>query len=71
VSERDSWPEAPSLDDPPGSEDEAAEAEVETPQPEVETAEAMLLSRSRARKLTVPPARSGSVAMRDHSRIFS
>ena len=37
MSERDSWPEAPSLDDPPGSEDEAAEAEVETPEPEVET----------------------------------
>ena len=37
MSERDSWPEAPSLNDPPGSEDEAAEAEVETPEPEVET----------------------------------
>jgi 6,7-dimethyl-8-ribityllumazine synthase len=29
VSERDSWPEAPPLEDPPGEEDEAPEAEVE------------------------------------------
>jgi len=29
VSDRDSWPEAPSLEDPPGEEDEAPEAEVE------------------------------------------
>ena len=29
MSERDNWPEAPSLEDPPGEEDEAPEAEVE------------------------------------------
>ena len=29
MSERDGWPEAPSLEDPPGEEDEAPEAEVE------------------------------------------
>ena len=29
MSERDSWPEAPPLEDPPGEEDEAPEAEVE------------------------------------------
>ena len=40
VSERDSWPEAPSLEDPPGAEDEAPEAEVETPEPEVESDDA-------------------------------
>ena len=40
MSERDSWPEAPSLEDPPGAEDEAPEAEVETPEPEVESDDA-------------------------------
>jgi 6,7-dimethyl-8-ribityllumazine synthase len=40
VTERDSWPEAPSLEEPPGEEDEVAEAEVETPEPEVEMADA-------------------------------
>ena len=39
MSERDSWPEAPSLEDPPGDEDEAPEAEIETPEPEVESSE--------------------------------
>jgi len=39
VSDRDSWPEAPSLEDPPGEEVEALETEVETPEPEVETPE--------------------------------
>ena len=29
MSDRDSWPEAPSLEDPPGEEDEAPEAEVD------------------------------------------
>ena len=29
MSDRDSWPEAPSLEDPPGEEDEAPQAEVE------------------------------------------
>jgi 6,7-dimethyl-8-ribityllumazine synthase len=32
VSERDSWPEAPSLEEPPGEEDEAPEVEVEAPE---------------------------------------
>ena len=32
MSERDGWPEAPSLEDPPGVEDEAPEAEVEAAQ---------------------------------------
>jgi 6,7-dimethyl-8-ribityllumazine synthase len=40
VSERDSWPEAPSLEDPPGAEDEALETEVEAPEPEVESDDA-------------------------------
>ena len=40
MSERDSWPEAPSLEDPPGAEDEALETEVEAPEPEVESDEA-------------------------------
>jgi len=45
VSERDGWPEAPSLEDPPGEEDEAPEAEVEAEaeaelaEPEAELAE--------------------------------
>jgi 6,7-dimethyl-8-ribityllumazine synthase len=39
VSERDGWPESPSLEDPPGDEDEAPEAEIETPEPEVESPE--------------------------------
>ncbi len=46
MNERDSWPEAPSLEDPPGKEDgvpeagvEASELEVEKPEPEVETPE--------------------------------
>ena len=40
MSERDSWPEAPSLEDPPGAEDEALETEVEAPEPEVESDDA-------------------------------
>jgi 6,7-dimethyl-8-ribityllumazine synthase len=40
VTERDSWPEAPSLEDPPAEEDEAPEAEVETPEPKVEAEDA-------------------------------
>ena len=40
MSDRDSWPEAPSLEDPPGEEDEAPEAEdVEVEAVEVEEAE--------------------------------
>ena len=35
MSERDSWPEAPSLDDPP-AEDDAVEAEADVAEPEVE-----------------------------------
>ena len=47
MSERDSWPEAPSLDDPPGGADEAPEEEVEAsgadvvaPEPDIEAADA-------------------------------
>jgi 6,7-dimethyl-8-ribityllumazine synthase len=40
VSDRDSWPEAPSLEDPPGETVEALETEVEAPEPEVEPEEA-------------------------------
>ena len=36
MSERDSWPEAPSLEDPPAEENEAPEAEAEAPDTEVE-----------------------------------
>ena len=39
MSERDGWPEAPSLEDPPGEEDEAPEAEVEEAQVEEVEAE--------------------------------
>ena len=47
MSERDSWPEAPSLEDPPGEEDEAQEVEVEAsgadvvaPETDIEAADA-------------------------------
>ena len=63
MSERDGWPEAPSLEDPPGEEDEAPEAEVETPEPEVESDGARRSrsprrrSRRRTRKPTTPRPR--------------
>jgi 6,7-dimethyl-8-ribityllumazine synthase len=53
VSERDSWPEAPSLEDPPGEEDEAPEAE------EVEDVEAV-------EELEAEPVESDELAAEEH-----